>query len=106
MKMNQWYGSDMPAGTSLTLLLVNAVNPATITSPVTSSIKIYTYNTIDSTEVLVDSVSSSVQITPALVVPSSGGGGGGGTTPSSSTVSTNNAYFCSDGYYWTGTSCA
>jgi hypothetical protein len=50
----------------MTFILKNAINTGYIVDPLSSSIEIYTYNTINGAEVLVDEIVTGVEITPPL----------------------------------------
>ena len=61
--------SDCAAGSTYTLKLVNAKNPAYINSPVTNSVEIYTQNSILSSWLVVDQLATGIIFTSSALTP-------------------------------------
>jgi hypothetical protein len=67
-EITQWCnaGAECAAGTSISFVLTNAINPSWVTSPLTSTVQIYTINNQLSGNPIIDQLISGVQFTPTL----------------------------------------
>lgn len=94
---------DLSTGGSLTLVLKDAINPSTVPVSISTSIKVWTYNTIESTQVLIDQITSGITITPSLTKTITPSSSSAPSSSSSSPLIINGG--CDMGFYWTGTLC-
>jgi len=64
---SKFCSSECAVGTSFTVVLVNALNPAYINSPLTNSVAIYTMNYLSSAYYVIDQITTGVYFTNSLL---------------------------------------